>query len=138
MLKASILACLLVVAAARPQGTVLSIDQENHKHTQNGEAGTAVTGSYQVIGVDGSVHEVKYIADDKGFRVLGEGAVAAPAPAPAPALAEEYLPPSEEYLPPSEEYLPPSEEYLPPSEEYLPPSEEYLPPSEEYLPPRAY
>ena len=73
-----------------------------------------VSNQFRVIGVDGSVHEVKYIADDKGFRVFGEGAVAAPAPAPAPALAEEYLPPSEEYLPPSEEYLPPSEEYLPP------------------------
>ena len=42
----AVLTCLLVVAAARPQD-VLSIDQENHKHTQSGQAGTAVTGSYQ-------------------------------------------------------------------------------------------
>ena len=41
------LACLVVAAAARPRDTVISIDQDNHKHTQKGQAGTAVTGTYQ-------------------------------------------------------------------------------------------
>jgi len=130
MLKAVFLACLVVAAAARPRDTVISIDQDNHKHTQKGQAGTAVTGTYQVIGVDGSIHEVRYIADERGFRVLGEGAVAAPSPAPAPVPAP-TTPPAEYLAPLAEEYLPPppAEEYLPPPP---PPPTEYLPPSRSY------
>merc|ERR1711928_278972 len=85
MMKIVVLACFLAVAVANPADTVISIDQENHKHTQSGEAGTAVTGSYEVLGVDGVLRVVNYIADDKGFRVVGNGKVDAPAPAPAPA-----------------------------------------------------
>ena len=66
---------------------------------------------FRVIGVDGYVHEVNYIADDKGFRVIGEGKVEAPAPAPAPVTYPPATsPPPVTYAPatsPPETYLPP-------------------------------
>ena len=63
---------------------------------------------FRVIGVDGSVHEVRYIADDKGFRVLGEGKVDAPAPAPAPVTSAPTgypaaTSPPDVYLPPEDQ-----------------------------------
>ena len=40
-----VIACLVSMALARD--TVISIDQDNHKHTQRGQAGVSVTGTYQ-------------------------------------------------------------------------------------------
>merc|ERR1712071_228492 len=48
MMKTIVFACILAVAVAKD--TVLSIDQDNHKHDQRGTPGDSVTGSYRVIG----------------------------------------------------------------------------------------
>ena len=36
-----------LVAVALARDTIISVDQDHHKHTQRGQAGTAVTGTYQ-------------------------------------------------------------------------------------------
>merc|ERR1711928_83686 len=48
---------------------------DDHEHTQKGQAGTAVTGSYSFTGADGVEHVVTYIADDKGYRVVGDARI---------------------------------------------------------------
>merc|ERR1712071_512092 len=114
MLPTVVFVSLLAVAVAVPvaMDSVLSIDRDNHKHTQSGQAGTAVTGSYEVIGVDGSIRVVNYIADERGFRIIGSGKVDKPSlpvtnylPPPTTTVSIEYLPPpattaSPVYLPP--------------------------------------
>ena len=40
------LACLVATAAAVPNDVVIGYEVNDHEHTQVGEAGTAVTGSY--------------------------------------------------------------------------------------------
>ena len=73
---------------------------------------------FRVIGVDGSVHEVNYIADERGFRVIGDGKVDAPAPAPAPAPTAAPVTYAPATAPPAPvTYAPatsPPETYLPP------------------------
>merc|ERR1712191_25806 len=83
---AIVLACLVAVAAAND--IVVGYDLDDHEHTQKGEAGTAVTGSYSFTGADGVEHIVNYIADDKGYRVVGDAKIETTArPAPAPTAA---------------------------------------------------
>merc|ERR1712191_41503 len=83
---AIVLACLVAVAAAND--VVVGYDLDDHEHTQKGEAGTAVTGSYSFTGADGVEHIVNYIADDKGYRVVGDAKIETTArPAPAPTAA---------------------------------------------------
>merc|ERR1712191_36045 len=99
---AIVLACLVAVAAAND--IVVGYDLDDHEHTQKGEAGTAVTGSYSFTGADGVEHTVTYIADDKGYRVVGDAKIESqprpaarpvqPARAPvakAPAAAVQYV-----------------------------------------------
>merc|ERR1711911_82819 len=95
MLFTVALACFVAVAAAAPNDIVVGYDLDDHEHTQKGQAGTAVTGSYSFTGADGVEHVVSYIADDKGYRVVGDAriepkekpATARPVPSPARAPA---------------------------------------------------
>merc|ERR1712071_50013 len=82
MMKTIVFACILAVAVAKD--TVLSIDQDNHKHDQRGTPGDSVTGSYRFIAADGTEHLVTYIADDKGYRVIGDATEPEPEPTPEP------------------------------------------------------
>merc|ERR1712071_399956 len=118
MLKAVALVCLLAAAVAIPRDNVISIDQDNHKHDQQGTPGKAVTGSYQVVNIDGSVRTVNYIADERGFRVIGDAQPAEiPRPAPpAPTRAPTRAPTQAPYQAPTTGYY-----YPPPSDDYLPP-----------------
>ena len=70
--------------------------------------------SFRVLGVDGVLRVVNYIADDKGFRVIGNGKVEPLAPAPAPPAAPAPAPPATAapvYYP---EATSPPDSYLPP------------------------
>merc|ERR1711973_633997 len=95
MLFTVALACFVAAAAAAPNDIVVGYDLDDHEHTQKGQAGTAVTGSYSFTGADGVEHVVSYIADDKGYRVVGDAriepkekpATARPVPSPARAPA---------------------------------------------------
>merc|ERR1712127_915506 len=88
MLFTVVLACFVAAAAAAPSDVVVGYDLDDHEHTQKGEAGTAVTGSYSFTGADGVEHIVNYIADDKGYRVVGDAKIETTArPAPAPTAA---------------------------------------------------
>merc|ERR1712127_321474 len=88
MLFTVVLACFVAAAAAAPSDVVVGYDLDDHEHTQKGEAGTAVTGSYSFTGADGVEHIVNYIADDKGYRVVGDAKIETTArPAPAPTRA---------------------------------------------------
>merc|ERR1712191_35360 len=110
MLFKVLLVCFVATAAAAPSDVAVGYDLDDHEHTQKGEAGTAVTGSYSFTGADGVEHTVTYIADDKGYRVVGDAKIesqprpttARPAPAPtaaptrapvakAPAAAVQYV-----------------------------------------------
>ena len=74
----------------------------------------------RVLGVDGVLRVVNYIADDKGFRIIGNGKVDAPAPASAPAPAPTAAPVT--YAPATAPPAPVT--YAPatsPPETYLPP-----------------
>jgi len=75
MLFTVALACFVAVAAAAPNDIVVGYDLDDHEHTQKGQAGTAVTGSYSFTGADGVEHVVTYIADDKGYRVVGDARI---------------------------------------------------------------
>jgi len=70
---AVVLACF--VAAAAANDIVVGYDLDDHEHTQKGQAGTAVTGSYSFTAADGVEHVVTYIADDKGYRVVGDATI---------------------------------------------------------------
>ena len=89
-----VLACLLVAVAARP-GEILSYDAEDHKHEQNGEAGTAVSGSYSYKDVDGKEYTVEYVADENGYRATGAHLPVAPEVPAAPEAAEPAAEPAD-------------------------------------------
>merc|ERR1712071_212732 len=57
-----------------------------------GEAGTAVTGSYSFTAADGVEHVVTYIADDKGYRVVGDAKIES---TPRPTTARPTQPPTQ-------------------------------------------
>jgi len=86
---------LLVAVAARP-GEILSYDAEDHKHEQNGEAGTAVSGSYSYKDVDGKEYTVEYVADENGYRATGAHLPVAPEVPAAPEAAEPAAEPAAE------------------------------------------
>merc|ERR1712071_633371 len=72
MLKAVLFACWLVVVVASPRDTIIKVDQEHHKHDQKGIPGKSVTGSYQFVAADGAIHVITYVADERGYRVIGD------------------------------------------------------------------
>jgi len=76
-----LLALFLAVAAAAP-GNVIQVDLNDQNHSQSGDAGNSVTGQYSFTDGDGVTHTIKYIADDKGYRVIGRSSVGAKSPAP--------------------------------------------------------
>ncbi|ROT70064.1 cuticle protein CB5 [Penaeus vannamei] len=65
---------LAALAAARPD-EILDFEGDDAEHDQEGEPGKAVTGEYKWESPEGIEFVVKYIADDKGFRVLESNAV---------------------------------------------------------------
>merc|ERR1711928_141694 len=85
-------------AAAAANDIVVGYDLDDHEHTQKGQAGTAVTGSYSFTAADGVEHVVTYIADDKGYRVVGDATIESaprpttPRPTPAPTRAPTAAP----------------------------------------------
>merc|ERR1711911_39060 len=93
MLFAALLVFFVATAAAAPSDIVVGYDLDDHEHTQKGQAGTVVTGSYSFTAADGVEHVVTYIADDKGYRVVGDATIESaprpttPRPTPAPTRA---------------------------------------------------
>merc|ERR1712127_908869 len=77
---AVVLACFLAVAAAAPSDVVVGYDHGDHQHTQKGTPGNAVTGSYSFIAADGVEHIITYIADERGYRVVGDAVAGSQAP----------------------------------------------------------
>ncbi|XP_050702014.1 cuticular protein 47Eg-like [Eriocheir sinensis] len=74
------MALLVVVAAvtlgaARPSDTVFSYEGEDHEHTQKGETGKKVEGSYSWTSPEGYEYYVKYVADEYGYRVVDSNAL---------------------------------------------------------------
>ncbi|KAK3849963.1 hypothetical protein Pcinc_043306 [Petrolisthes cinctipes] len=67
---------LVAVAAARPN-EVFDFEGEDAEHEQEGQAGRSVTGEYKWESPEGIEFVVKYIADDKGYRILESNAVPA-------------------------------------------------------------
>ncbi|XP_071534848.1 cuticle protein CP575-like [Panulirus ornatus] len=65
---------LVALAAAKPN-EIFDFDGENAEHDQDGDPGQAVTGEYKWQSPEGNEFVVKYIADDKGYRVLESNAV---------------------------------------------------------------
>merc|ERR1711970_934953 len=50
-------------------------EEIHHSHKQEGQTGTAVTGEYSWQSPEGTTFVVRYIADDKGFRVIESNAI---------------------------------------------------------------
>ncbi|XP_064104288.1 uncharacterized protein LOC135214113 [Macrobrachium nipponense] len=69
-----ILVTLVVLTSARPD-TILDFDGDDHHHTMQGQPGSAITGTYGWTSPEGINFLVRYIADEKGFRILESNAV---------------------------------------------------------------
>ncbi|XP_050702004.1 uncharacterized protein LOC126988173 [Eriocheir sinensis] len=65
---------LVAMAAARPD-KIFEFEGDDAEHEQEGVAGKAVTGEYKWESPEGLEFFVKYIADDKGYRVVESNAV---------------------------------------------------------------
>merc|ERR1712127_1041988 len=63
-----------------PSDVVVGYDHGDHQHTQKGTPGNAVTGSYSFIAADGVEHIITYIADERGYRVVGDAVAGSQAP----------------------------------------------------------
>ena len=59
----------LGMVAARPN-EVLDFENDMTSHEQYGVPGTAVHGEYEAKDAQGNWYEVKYIADERGFRLV--------------------------------------------------------------------
>ncbi|KAK8720898.1 hypothetical protein OTU49_013044 [Cherax quadricarinatus] len=68
------LVALVALTAARPEG-VLDFEGDSHQHSQKGEPGNKVEGSYSWTSPEGIEFYVKYVADEDGYRVLESNAV---------------------------------------------------------------
>jgi hypothetical protein len=100
-----LIVCFFAVTLAAPAPEeILSYDVEDHKHSQTGDAGNAVKGSYRYLSkdddddpekqnkfeiyyhhpfcksyvADGKTYTVNYEADDKGYRATGDHLPVAP------------------------------------------------------------
>ncbi|KAK7050066.1 hypothetical protein SK128_027581 [Halocaridina rubra] len=65
---------LVALAAARPE-EILDFEGEDAEHDQEGTPGESVTGEYRWESPEGIEFVVRYIADEKGYRVLESNAV---------------------------------------------------------------
>ncbi|XP_042219390.1 cuticle protein CP575-like [Homarus americanus] len=66
---------LVVVAmAAALHSDIIDIDEADMEHEQEGVPGTVVKGEYSWVAPDGSEHEIKYVADHLGYRVVEDNA----------------------------------------------------------------
>nr|XP_053650594.1 uncharacterized protein LOC128701073 isoform X1 [Cherax quadricarinatus] len=65
---------LVALAAARPN-EVFDFEGDDAEHEQEGAPGHSVTGEYKWESPEGIEFVVKYIADEKGYRVLESNAV---------------------------------------------------------------
>ncbi|KAG7170543.1 uncharacterized protein LOC121864421 [Homarus americanus] len=65
---------LVALAAARPS-EIFDFEGDDAEHEQEGAAGRSVTGEYKWESPEGIEFVVKYIADEKGYRVLESNAV---------------------------------------------------------------
>ncbi|XP_045113989.1 uncharacterized protein LOC123506147 [Portunus trituberculatus] len=65
---------LVALVAARPND-IFDFEGDDAEHEQEGAAGHSVTGEYKWESPEGTEYVVKYIADDKGYRVLESNAV---------------------------------------------------------------
>lgn len=87
-----LIVCFLAVTLAAPAPEeILSYDAEDHKHSQTGDAGKAVTGSYSYT-ADGKTFTINYEADEKGYRATGDHLPVAPEVPVAPAVAAPEVP----------------------------------------------
>lgn len=92
MIKTVLIVCFLAVTLAAPAPEeILSYDAEDHKHSQTGDAGKAVTGSYSYT-ADGKTFTINYEADEKGYRATGDHLPLAPEVPVAPAVAAPEVP----------------------------------------------
>ena len=69
-LQVSLLLVVVGVALCRPSNDIIDIETDLMEHEQEGVPGTAVEGEYSWVAPNGQEVYVKYVADDKGFRVL--------------------------------------------------------------------
>ncbi|XP_068214683.1 uncharacterized protein [Palaemon carinicauda] len=65
---------LVAVAVALPD-EILDFEGDDAEHEQEGTPGKAVTGEYTWESPEGIEFVVKYIADEKGYRVVESNAV---------------------------------------------------------------
>ncbi|KAI9563461.1 hypothetical protein GHT06_010924 [Daphnia sinensis] len=92
MIKTVLIVCFLAVTLAAPAPEeILSYDAEDHKHSQTGDAGNAVKGSYSYT-ADGKTFTINYEADEKGYRATGDHLPVAPEVPVAPAVAAPEVP----------------------------------------------
>ncbi|KAK4291158.1 hypothetical protein Pmani_035996 [Petrolisthes manimaculis] len=73
---AVVFVAMVALVVARPEDDlVFKYEGDDHTHEQYGEPGNSVQGSYTWTAPDGTVYKVKYIADEKGYRVLESNAI---------------------------------------------------------------
>nr|XP_045597527.1 cuticular protein 47Eg-like [Procambarus clarkii] len=75
MIVAMVAAVGLVAHAGASPNTLFDFEGDNHKHSQTGDAGDKVEGSYSWTSPEGVEFFVKYVADENGYRVLDSNAV---------------------------------------------------------------
>jgi len=81
---------VVALSAALASDVVLDIDLDKQDQIQIGEPGRAVAGSYSFIDSDDKDHTVKYIADEKGYRVV-DGTPTYIKPVPAVVQPYQYI-----------------------------------------------
>ncbi|XP_066956422.1 cuticle protein CP575-like [Macrobrachium rosenbergii] len=65
---------LVALTAGRPDD-VLDFEGDDAEHEQEGTPGRSVTGEYTWESPEGTEYVVKYVADEKGYRVVESNAV---------------------------------------------------------------
>lgn len=73
-----IFSCLAVTLAVPVPEDILSYDAADHKHSQTGEAGNSVKGSYSYTDAEGKTYTINYEADENGYRATGDHLPVAP------------------------------------------------------------
>ncbi|KAG7170520.1 Cuticular protein 47Eg-like 1 [Homarus americanus] len=65
----------LVARVSGHPGPILDFEADDHHHEQEGDPGSAITGSYGWTSPEGVNFLVRYVADKNGYRVLESNAV---------------------------------------------------------------